>query len=69
MKGFTEDISGKKLPYVTVFDRPKGWIFRIITTDTIIDLEEKEAKRLYRQLHTAFRPNKTERKRKKSPVK
>lgn len=59
MKGFSQSVEGKKLPLVTVFERQnKSWLFRIITEETILDLEEKDAKRLYRQLHTAFRPTK-----------
>ena len=59
MDGFTVNVEGKKLPLVTVFERSNNkFDFRIITEETILDLSEVEAKRLYRQLHIAFRPTK-----------
>ena len=57
MNGFVVDIDGKKLPLVRVSESlPNKFIFQIITKETVLSLNEKDAKRLYQQLYTAFRP-------------
>lgn len=57
MDGLVVNIRNRRLPLVRVAERRKDeWLFQIITSETVIILEEKDAKRLYQQLESAFRP-------------